>query len=283
MNELALFAGGGGGLLGSRLLGWRTVCYVEHDLYCVDVLKARIRDGMLDDAPIWDDVRTFDGHPWSGRVDVVSAGFPCQPFSQAGLQLGEGDPRNMWPDTIRIIRAVRPQWTLLENVPRLLSKSYVRRIFGDLAESGYDAEWDCIPACAVGAPHIRDRLWIVAHASSEPRRLLLQRREEGAEAKWSGQVKSNGDTPSIEGQSATKLYPDADSRGHKNVLPLSPYRESDPGGICQGSVSNEWFATEPELGRVADGVAHRLERIAAIGNGQVPAVVRAAWMLLGGE
>ena len=165
MNELALFAGAGGGLLGSRLLGWRTVCYVEKNPYCQKVIQARIKDGFLDDAPIWDDVRTFDGRPWAGIVDVVSAGFPCQPFSGAGKQLGESDERNLWPDTLRIIREARPEWVFLENVTRLLSFDYFGQILGDLAESGYDARWDCIPASAIGAPHQRDRIWIVAHAN----------------------------------------------------------------------------------------------------------------------
>src|SRR3990172_13273064 len=85
VNELALFAGAGGGLLASKwLLGWRTVCYVEWETYAVEVLKARIRDGWLDDAPIWDDAFTLDGRPWRGCVDIVTAGFPCQPFSIAG-------------------------------------------------------------------------------------------------------------------------------------------------------------------------------------------------------
>jgi len=165
MNELALFAGAGGGLLGSRLLGWRTVCYVEKDPYCQKILQARIKDGYLDDAPIWDDARTFNGRPWAGLVDVVTAGFPCQPFSGAGKQLGEQDERNLWPDTLRIIREVGPEWLFLENVPRLLCFDYFGRILADLAESGFDARWDCIPASAVGAPHQRDRLWIVAHAN----------------------------------------------------------------------------------------------------------------------
>jgi DNA (cytosine-5)-methyltransferase 1 len=92
VNELALFAGAGGGLLATtHLLKWRTVCYVEWDDYCISVLKQRIADGYLHDAPIWDDVRTFDGRPWAGCVDIVTAGFPCQPFSAAGKQQGEDD------------------------------------------------------------------------------------------------------------------------------------------------------------------------------------------------
>jgi len=163
-TELALFAGAGGGLLASRLLGHRVVCYVEREPYFVEVLRARIGEGYLDDAPIWDDVRTFDGGAWRGCVDIVSAGFPCQPFSAAGQRRGAEDERNGWPDTGRIIREVRPRWVFLENVPGLLfgSHGYFGRVVGELAACGYDCRWDCVSASAVGAPHRRDRLWVVA-------------------------------------------------------------------------------------------------------------------------
>jgi len=188
MNELALFAGVGGGLLASKwLLGWRTVCYVEWEAYAVEVLKARIRDGWLDDAPIWDDAFTFDGRPWRGCVDIVTAGFPCQPFSIAGKGRSEADPRNGWPAVIRILREVRPRFALLENVPNLLAKPYARVIFGELAEAGYDAEWDCITAEEVGANHRRERLWILATNAVEREEYVAEQpRKEGVHAAGDG-------------------------------------------------------------------------------------------------
>jgi DNA (cytosine-5)-methyltransferase 1 len=172
MNELCLFAGAGGGLLGSKLLGFRTVCYVEREKYCIEILKARIRDGCLDNAPIWDDIKTFDGKPWSGCVDIITAGFPCQPFSVAGKRQGADDDRNMWPETIRVIREIRPRFCLLENVPGLLSGThgYFGTVLGDLSESGYDARWRIVSAADVGAPHLRKRLWILAHSREFRRR-----------------------------------------------------------------------------------------------------------------
>ena len=121
------------------------------------------------------------GVPGLDAVDCISAGFPCQPFSVAGKGLAEHDPRNGWPSTKRIIGEVRPWLLKLENVPGLLSKSYIRRIFGDLAELGYDAEWGCLSAKAVGAPHVRNRLWILAYAAGVPEQLRQLTRQEGFE------------------------------------------------------------------------------------------------------
>ncbi len=233
MNELSLFSGAGGGLLGSALLGWRTVAAVEINPYCREVLLRRQLDGVLPMFPIWDDARTFDGTQWAGRCDVVSAGFPCQPFSIAGKQAAEDDPRNMWPDTARILGEVQPRFALLENVPGLLTEGhgYLWRILADLTALGFDAVWDCFPASSVGAPHKRDRLFILAYAHGI--RQLQQEGPEQNERGWAG-------------------YSCKESR----II---------------------WWASEPNLGRVAHGVASRMDRIKALGNGQVPAVVVSAW------
>ena len=168
MNGLDLFAGSGIGSLALKQIipDYKTVCYVEWEAYCQAILISRIKDGLLDDAPIWDDVRTFDGKQWRDKVDIVYGGFPCQPFSVAGKNKGAEDERNMWPDTIRIIDEVRPRYALLENVPNLLVHKYIRRVFGDLAEIGYDCEWDVVGAGDVGFPFYKNRLWMVASLSN---------------------------------------------------------------------------------------------------------------------
>ena len=169
-TELSLFSGYGGFSLGLRLAGLntRTVCYVEWDRYCQRVIQARIADAHLDDAPIWDDVKTFDGRPWRGRVDIVSAGFPCQPHSNAGLRRGADDDRNLWPDTLRIIGEVGPRLIILENVPGILvggdgRPPYGGTVVGELAEIGYDAVWRVVSAADAGAPHLRNRWWLLAY------------------------------------------------------------------------------------------------------------------------
>jgi len=141
---LDCFSGYGGFALGLRLAGLdaTTVCYIEWDKYCQQVIQARIQDGLLDDAPIWDDIKSFNGLPWRGAVDILTAGFPCQPHSNAGLREGEDDDRNLWPDTLRIIREVGPRFAILENVPGILVRSddgrpaYGGTVVGELAEAG---------------------------------------------------------------------------------------------------------------------------------------------------
>ena len=165
MNELALFAGAGGGILGGKLLGWRTVCAVEIDTYARKVLLARQADGCLDPFPIWDDVTTFDGNPWRGRVDVVSGGFPCQDISVAGKGAGiDGQRSGLWSEFARIIGEVQPAFVWVENSPMLLVRG-IDRVLWDLAALGYDARWGVVGGNHAGAVQKRERVWIVARAA----------------------------------------------------------------------------------------------------------------------
>lgn len=174
MNELALFAGAGGGILGGHLLGWRTVCAVERDAFAAAVLAQRQNDGCLEPFPIWSDVETFDGRPWRGIVDIVSGGFPCTDISCAGKGAGiDGEASGLWREMARIIGEVRPRHALVENSPMLTVRG-LGRVLGDLAAMGYDAQWGVLSAAdAIWADclsrgdrpaldHLRERIWIVA-------------------------------------------------------------------------------------------------------------------------
>ena len=162
MDELALFAGAGGGILGGKLLGWRTVCAVERDEYASSILIQRQNDGHLEPFPVWSNVCTFNGKPWRGRVDVVSGGFPCQDISSAGKGAGiEGERSGLWMEMARIVSEVRPRFVFVENSPDLISRG-LGRVLGDLASMGYNAEWGVLGAHHAGAPHKRDRVWILA-------------------------------------------------------------------------------------------------------------------------
>lgn len=167
MNELALFAGAGGGILGGLLCGFRTVCAVEINPYAASVLVERQNQGILPPFPVWDDVRTFDGKPWRGLIDVVSGGFPCQDISAAGRGAGiKGARSGLWREMARVVREVRPGFVLVENSP-MLTRRGLGIVLADLAEIGYDAEWDVLGACDVGACHYRRRLWICAYRADE--------------------------------------------------------------------------------------------------------------------
>ena len=164
MNELALFAGAGGGILGGHLLGWRTVCAVEYEPYAAAVLIQRQNDGILQPFPVWDDVRTFDGKPWRGIVDVVSGGFPCTDISAAGRGAGiTGEASGLWKEMARIICEVRPRYVFVENSPLLTSRG-LDVVLGDLAAMGFCCSWCVLGAADVGAPHQRDRIWIRGEA-----------------------------------------------------------------------------------------------------------------------
>ena len=216
LSELSLFSGYGGFSLGLRLAGLavRTIGYVEINPFCQQLLRARIRDGFLDWAPIIKDIRSADFRPMAGLVDVLSSGFPCQPHSQAGKRRGSADDRNLWPDTLNVITQVRPKWVLLENVRGLLSSTadgdmesgeselgdvttgtpgYAATIVGQLADAGYDCEWGIVSAADVGAPHQRERWWCIGVADSDSNR-ARERHNSHAERGYPGEIPEGRDS-----------------------------------------------------------------------------------------
>jgi DNA (cytosine-5)-methyltransferase 1 len=282
MRCIELCAGDGGGLLANLILGHTTICAVEREPHCQAVLRARQTQGFLPEFPIHDDVRRFDGRPWRGAVDVLSGGIPCQGFSGAGKGLGEFDPRNLWPDALRILKECRAPWFFLENVDRLTSFDYWGVILQDLATAGYDARWCVFSAGDVGAPHLRKRIWLLA---TDTKNFLPA-------------------CPMATGGSG--VVADA-------MLSGLPQREPIAGSIRACAINEEqpaasgttWWSTQPDLGRVADGMAnrldrpgwwaverglprvagkqpHRADRLRGCGNGQVPLCKAVAWKLLGG-
>lgn len=251
MNELSLFTGSGGGLLGSLLLGWRTIGYVEFNEYCQRVIRQRIIDGILHNAPIFGDIRAFldsgCAELYRGVTDIVTGGFPCQPFSVAGSQLAAADDRNMWPETIAVISIVRPKLVFLENVPGLLSSGCGHTVIKDLQQHGYQVLPPLrLGAAHVGAPHQRNRVWICAYTES---------------------CREVANSRCLDEQREFPQRPYSQGWDEPRERPTRP-QDASPRG---------WWETEPRLGRVVNGVAHRVDRLTAIGNGQVPAVVRAAF------
>ena len=355
INGLALCAGAGGLELGLGLAipAYRTVCYVERETYAAAVLTARMAEGWLHPAPIWDDVAAFDGRPWCGVVDIVSAGFPCQPWSGAGQRRGTTDDRWIWPDTVRVIREVGPTIVFLENVPGLL-RGGLEYVLGDLASLGFDAEWDVFSAAGVGAPHRRERLFILAHArgrrfgecrqpsgsdgqsargdsglvghthgdGAERRRdagdvlcsggcLESEARQrerswdsvggagesvvnttgigrqelvqQSARARWSRSADADRDVadatrPGIGRLSKVPRHHSTDA-GWAGAWPiLFPPRPNDSAGWAR--LLAQAPDLEPAICRDADGMAYRLDRLRATGNGVVPAVAAIAFRTL---
>lgn len=264
MNELALFSGAGGGILASYLMGCRTICAVERDAYAAQVLAQRQNDGILRPFPIWSDITTFDGKPWRGIVDVISGGFPCQDISSAGKGAGINGARSgLWSEMARIIGEVRPQYVFVENSPMLVSRGLVR-VISDLAQMGYDAHWARFSASNFGAPHIRDRLWIRAYTQGI-----------GCETK---NITSRFSTAfSWAGNSSQYVANDKSFR--REQARDGQQSSSEWTGGC-GKEWSRWWSFEPELGRVANGVAHRVDRLKAIGNGQVPIVAKSSFEYL---
>ena len=218
LRELALFAGAGGGILAGHLLGWRTICAVEHGDYPAGVLLARQNDGVIAPFPVWDDVRTFDGQPWRGVADIVSGGFPCQAYSTAAA--GKNVADDLWSEMRRIVADVAPRYVFAENV----SKPAIEAAADDLESMGYDTRAISISAKDLGADHIRERHWLLAYADD------------------------------------------------KSELLRGLYAEMAVSQGVQGSV----WASKPGSARMANGLAGRVERYTATGNGQVPCVAVAA-------
>lgn len=165
IRELALFAGAGGGLLASGLLGWRTVCAVEKDEYASSVLIARQNDGTFPPFPIWDDVCTFDGSRWRGIIDVVSGGFPCQAYSTAARGRNVAD--DLWPEMRRIVADVSPRYVFAENV----SSEAIDRAAEECEEMGYKTSAIAFSAADMGADHVRERFWLLAYADNKSKLL----------------------------------------------------------------------------------------------------------------
>lgn len=249
LRELALFAGAGGGILGGKLLGWRTVCAVEWEPYPAAVLARRQDEGFLAPFPIWDDVQTFDGKPWRGLVDVVSGGFPCQDISAAGRGAGiTGERSGMWSHMARIIGEVRPRYALVENSPVLTSRG-LGVVLGDLAALGYDAEWGVLGAVHAGGPCERERIWIVASSRENRRVCRVLSQVDGAEG------------------------------ARRNTAKRSEDWNLSEVGQTGVAIRGTW-QDQPGPTPVADELAFWVDELACTGNGQVPAVVRLAWHTL---
>lgn len=273
MNGLALCSGVGGLELGVRIAtrgNFRVVCHVEREAYSVATLVARMEDQILDRAPIWDDITTFDGHPWRGAVDCITAGIPCQPYSLAGEKAGHADERALWPELVRLVEECEPAFVFIENVPAFLK--YLEPVWSCLSGLGFRLAPPLLQTATwFGAPHLRERLFVLAaHPDREPER--FSRTHVGG---W--RSSGCGDpTPS----DSNRVRLQSEWRGWV----FNPERQTlrhdsngcDPGCRICGS---HWQAESPPV-RVDAGFPGRLDELRAIGNSVNPDMAAAAWSYL---
>ena len=289
----SLFSGIGGLDLGLERAGMRVIWQSEIDPYANKVLAKH-----WPDVPNLGNIKEINFENVE-RPDVICGGYPCQPFSTAGKRQGENDPRHLWPECLRALRVLRPRYALFENVRGHLSLGF-SRVLADLASIGYDAEWQVIPAAAVGAPHKRDRLFIVAYPNDTGKRTPTG----GMERQGSTDSEERHDTqhelggrgadvadpagrrfqecepePQTQNDSsesrANVAYPESSTGAntkshclHSGTRETAKFRE-------QGSSArpnNGWWETEPDVGRVANGIPFRVDRLRALGNAVVPQV-----------
>jgi DNA (cytosine-5)-methyltransferase 1 len=293
LNGLDLFSGIGGISLG--LKEWvRPIAYCEKDPYPRAVLLSRMETGELPAAPIWDDVTTLDGCILGGQVDIIYGGFPCQDISCAGLGAGlEGERSGLFFEVCRLVEEIQPRFVFLENVPAIRTQG-LREVVRSFTDLRYDCRWTCISAQELGAPHVRKRWFLLAHAQ----RSNLRAQSGG----WHGESWEEAIKPRIDGEEESLAYPD-DSRqlqqarrkpqsgdgfrvsgevvahssngerleGRGQAIRQSEYSKfTDPG----------WWESEPNVGRVVNGLPFRVDRIKGLGNAVVPAQVSEAFKRL---
>lgn len=291
-NVLALCAGVGGLELGLKLAepSARCVCYVEGEAYAASVLVSRMADKILDEAPIWSDVRTFDGKPWRGKVGCVTGGYPCQPFSLAGKRLGEADPRHLWPDIRRVIGEVQPEWCFFENVSNHLRMGF-EKVHDDLQQMGFRVAAGLFTAEEVGASHKRERLFILSHSkfargrSEHPQRRRMAR-DDG--------VQEGRDQEDVDNPPGPRCQPEGERQSPKSKsgerllglgcdgiwegLPLFPPGPEELDGWRE--VLKQRPDLEPSVCRIPNGLDNRVDRLRACGNGVVPLVAAYAYRTL---
>ena len=256
--------------MGIAVRNARTVCAVEIEAYCQKKLVEKIEKGLITPFPLWSNIKTFDGKPWRGRVDCVIGGYPCQPFSVAGKQKGKEDPRHLWPDVARIVRECKPSVCFFENVGGHLRLGF-EQVYNDLSAMGYRVETALFTASEIGAPHKRERQFIMAYSEG-----LLDTHASTVRGQ-----KQQPEMPTGSGGSNTARTM-ADDNQQRTTIPLErqqsgkqvPTGTSDAWRPFPPKPDGEWGNVpdhlKPAVHRMADGLAEKVDEIRMHGNGVVP-------------
>lgn len=276
MRHASLFSGIGGFDLAAQWMGWENVFQVEIDQFCQKVLEKNFPNTKR-----YGDIKQFDGIPYRGTIDILTGGFPCQPFSNAGKRKGTEDNRYLWPEMLRVIREVQPLYIVGENVGGLVNWSdgmVFKQVHSDLEAQGYEVQSFILPACAIGAPHRRDRIWFIAHSSSQGIRPTASRINSSWELFQTTEREESKFVNKCPGYSWTFANPD------KSRLPI----RIQPGKRCNVKAHGafqrsefartystpDWsqFPTQSGIRRRDDGIPNRVDRIKSLGNAIVPQV-----------
>lgn len=290
LRLLDTFAGiGGFSLAAHQLGGFKTIGFVEREPFCQRILSQHF-SGI----PIYDDITTFNPKP--GTADVICGGFPCQDISLAGKQAGikEGTRSGLFYELMRVVRVVRPQYVVLENVSAILTNG-LDAVLAELAAAGFDAEWACIPASAVGACHQRDRWWLVANTQSSRRRT---RQGQGAQSPGHQSTRAGDhgagsdvaysdqdDSQARSREQSRRWHSAAGSGGNASNPNDQRQQEQHPPAVADRQewpcwshaprrLNSDWrsYLSQPVLCRGDDGLSHRVDRLKALGNAVVPQV-----------
>jgi len=266
---LDLFSGIGGFSIAAQYV-WKQaleiVAFVEKESFCQKILNKNFKG-----VKIYGDIKDFDGRI-CGQIDLLTGGFPCQPFSCAGKRRGSEDDRYLWPEMLRVISEARPRWIIGENVAGIVNM-VLDNLCTDLENEGYEVQPFIIPACAVNAPHRRDRVWIVAHSNYKRHSRVVGEKifKQEDTSKLSSRSQGRNTILGIECQ---KDVSNAKSAGlertiaERNTCSTRLFAEHG-----QREWQTDWWKTEPNVDRMADGIPNRVDRLKALGNAIVPQTV----------
>ena len=296
LNHGSLFSGIGGFDLAAQWVGWNNIFQVEKDKWCRKVLAKNFPA-----VERFADIKDFTGYEYTGRIDIISGGFPCQPFSVAGKRKGKDDDRYLWEEMLRVITTIKPTYVVGENVTGIIGLA-LDTVLSDLEAQDYTTETFIIPACGKNAWHRRDRVWIVAYANS------IRRQDEQKETgqplcngKWNDTIEEQGrGKQQCRTGKPSSVFPDTKSKlsnerengndkeqgkiqlqtGGSNSVSTNTYNtgcEEQREPIADGTElfapkCSSWREAEPGVGRVVDGLPNRVDRLKGIGNAIVPQV-----------
>ena len=288
LKTLDLFSGIGGFAVGLEATNFfKTTCFVEQEPYCKEVLRHHFPE-----VPILGDIKNVKRSDLpEPDPDVILGGFPCQPFSSAGLQKAQSDSRHLWPEMFRLIKECRPSWVIGENVIGIV-KLGLDEVLTDLENEGYATRTFNIPACAVGAPHLRQRVWIIAHSDSKRKpngaidaqaqgKLVADPSISGLQEHGYGQAEDAIERSKDVADPQSKRHGRGSSKKCGNEQRIILPKEQEGGemgreaeGCGEPYRPDQWWESEPPVGRLAHGVSNRVSQIRALGNSIIPQIAK---------